>query len=151
MNARSIRLVRTPHILATLFVFCALLLCTVPVLAQSDSGVFPGEDRVYCTQYGPLAVSFADGKAAGTYRILEHGDVGAFSGALSEFELMGEWIETDSRGAIRILFSSDWSSLEAAYTVIPDTEVWNTGWSGYMPPAGKSTSFELEGVTYRCQ
>lgn len=126
---------------------------TLPSASAQDTGaqILPGENRLYCTQLGPLLISFARGKAAGTYRILGEDRVGAFAGTMSDFELLGEWLEQETRGSIRILFSSDWSSFEVAHSIAPSTDEWRTGWSGYMPPAGTRASFKIEGETYFCQ
>lgn len=124
---------------------------TLPALAQNSSEMDPGIERHYCTQKGPFFLRFDPDKAAGVFAIIPNNDLGAVVGALTDRTLTGEWIETDSKGAIRMVFSEDWSSFEAAYTIAPDGENWQEGWTGYMPPAGDPPSFDIAGETFLCR
>ena len=123
----------------------------LPATAQNSDELDAGIERHYCTQKGPFFLRFDPAKAAGVFAILANNDLGAVVGALEERTLTGEWIETDSKGAIRMAFSEDWSSFEAAYTIAPDGENWREGWTGYMPPAGDPTSFDIDGETFLCR
>ena len=134
-------------IFIALSAFSALL--SLPAAAQKNFD--PGVERHYCTQHGPFLLRFDPEKAAGIFSILANNDLGAVVGALEEQTLTGEWIETDSKGAIRMVFSEDWSSFEAAYTIAPDGENWIEGWTGYLPPAGDPPSFEIAGETFLCR
>lgn len=108
-------------------------------------------ERFYCTQYGPFFLRFDPDKAAGVFAILPNNDLGAMVGALDGQTLAGEWIEVDSRGAIRMEFSEDWSSFTAAYSVAPSLDSWEEGWAGYLPPVGDPDSFVIDGQTFRCR
>ena len=132
----------------------AIMFVSSPVNGQkSDSASSNVEaiERLYCTQFGPFFLRFDPDKAAGVFAINPNNDLGAVVGAIEDRTLTGEWIEVDSKGAIRIAFSEDWSSFEAAYTVGVDSTEWLEGWFGYLPPAGDPDEFEIAGETFHCR
>ncbi len=137
-------------IIIAYFILSAFLM--LPATAQDSDEMDVGVERNYCTQQGPFFLRFDPDKAAGVFAILPNNDLGAVVGALADRTLTGEWIETDdSKGAIRIVFSEDWSSFEAAYTIAPDNDNWREGWTGYLPPAGDPSSFDIGGETFLCR
>ena len=111
----------------------------------------PSTERYYCTQFGPFFIRFDEDNAAGVFAILPNDDLGSIVGTLSGRNLSGEWIETDSRGEIRLKFSEDWLYFDAEYTVAPDNENWLGNWSGRIRPSNDPATFDFNGVTYRCE
>ena len=134
-----------------LSIMCIALTAAAPqsVWAQDEAG--GAVERHYCTQFGPFFLRFDPDKAAGVFSILPNDDLGAMVGVLEDRTLTGSWIENDSKGAIRLVFSEDWSSFEAGYTVAPDQENWREGWTGYLPPAGDPPSFDIADETFLCR
>ncbi|MHA7872719.1 MAG: hypothetical protein ACX939_10245 [Hyphococcus sp.] len=137
-------------ILRTLALSAAM---TLPLFAQPTSAndATTSVERRYCTQYGPFFIRFDPDKAAGVFAILTNNDLGSIVGALDGHRLEGEWIEVDSRGAIRIAFSDDWSRFDAEYNVAGAPDRWYGDWTGRLPENGDVDSFIDEGTTFRCR
>ena len=144
---------RTIIVALTAIVFASTSLAVQKANAQESNASATAEaiERHYCTQHGPFYLRFDPEKAAGVFAINANNDLGAVVGALEDRTLTGEWIENDSKGAIRIVFSEDWSSFEAAYTIAPDQANWREGWLGYLPPAGDPDEFDIAGETFHCR
>ena len=87
---------------------------------------------------------------AGVFAILTNGDLGVVVGTIEERVFTGRWFEVDSAGDIKITFSDDWSSLDAAYAIDGEPDAWRRGWVGRSRPEDSTISFEEGGVTYRC-
>jgi hypothetical protein len=110
----------------------------------------PGSERHYCTQYGPFFIRFDAEKAAGVFAILTNGDLGSMVGALEGNTMAGEWIEVDSRGAIRLFFSDDWNRFDATYNLTDDRQTWHGDWTGHVRPEGEAR-FIRDGIEFRCE
>ena len=108
-------------------------------------------ERYYCTQYGMFFIRFDPDKAAGVFAILPNSDLGSIVGVIDDHSLEGEWIEVDSRGAIRMTFSEDWSEFDAEYNVAANPEKWYSNWKGHRRPKEGVETFERDGVEFRCE
>ena len=107
-------------------------------------------ERYYCTQYGPFFFRHDGDKMAGVFAILTNRDLGAVVGTIEERSFSGRWFEVDSAGDIKIEFSNDWTSFDAAYAIDGEPNAWRRGWVGRLRSGDSPTSFEEGGVTYRC-
>lgn len=131
--------------------FLIALFVLFGVAHAQDGAVQDSVERRYCTQQGPFFLRFDPDKAAGVYAILQNDSLGVVVGSLDAFQFVGTWYEMDKTGPIKLEFSEDWSSFEATYAVAPDKVPWQTGWTGYLPPAGHPVTFEIGGETFRCR
>ena len=127
-----------------------LLVSPVTVAGHEPASRSVAIERHYCTQYGPFFIRFDPDKAAGVFTIHNNGDLGSIVGRLDGLTLDGEWIEVDSRGEIRLEFTSDWSRFEARYNVAGNPETWHGNWTGILRPADAPATIEVNETEYRC-
>jgi hypothetical protein len=121
--------------------FCALVLSLICVhvcgaAAPASDGPEP-LTRSYCTNVGPITLTFGAEKVTGRYRISvkNPADEGTIEGTLKDGLLTAIWTEEHSSGRILIGFSSDYSRLYALYTSNANPSHWWGQWHGMTKDA----------------
>ncbi len=85
----------------------------------------------YCTEVGPIHLSFSGEDASGSYQIvLPHKRIsGELRLVWSDGHLRGQWVDADGEGPIHIYLHED-SSLTALYTRAQTPFDWSPVWRG---------------------
>jgi hypothetical protein len=123
------------------FFIVVLLLVSAGLCEAAASGSTRPEPitRNYCTNVGPIALTFEGEKVVGRYRISvkNPADEGTIQGTFKDGLLDAIWAEERSTGRILIGFSSDFSRLYAIYNSNANPSHWWGQWHGMTRDAAE--------------
>jgi hypothetical protein len=111
----------------------ALLFLLAPLQAfAAENAPARAVVREYCTNVGPISLTFDGERVTGRYRISVKtpADEGTIEGVVKDGLLEATWTEAHSGGRIIFGFSSDFSQLHAIYNSRTNPSHWFGRWYG---------------------
>ena len=130
------------------FIFFGLM-CLLFYAQNEDQNTIMSKN--YCTEIGRFDLLIDNDEVAGAYYLIHKKALGGVWGRLKDHVMTGRWHDADGKGDIIITFNPDFTFFTADYRNDDEPEKWHKdSWHGSLRP-NETSSFEVNGKTFRCE